>query len=198
MLTIPVLVDDPAREAGGASIRSTDSFVRCVYLTVDASEPSSGWNLDRNKQRMPFFMLELSGIVFAPVREEVAPSGEFLTQQDIESTIEFIEARQGLLVETARIYLPLGMVEAVVTNGEPASQDVLRVRQDLFTQARNHATGRTTTREFLRGLDPYDDDDANTRLRYSSQETEAFGHWSVEQMIAIRRHQTDGRKDETQ
>jgi hypothetical protein len=202
--TIPIIVDDNGQEAGVAAgpPPAPDILVRCIYFSFEAAEPAAYWTLTLSGQAIPFFLLHLSGIIFAPVYlANVSPNntGEFLSPEDITRTFDMVERNQNLLVETARIYLPTWFIRAASKENFPKLQDVLRVRHDLFTRLFEHARGKLPEAKYRDELRRYahefEDQNANREwpLSMSPKETLAFQRWSHDQSAEAHHQLADWR-----
>lgn len=190
-VTVPVLVDDVGDETTTNGSAPLGKLVRCVYFSFESSEPMPEWLLNLSGQSMPFFMLGLSGIVFAPVGQ-LSYSGRFLSSSDVEQTFEFIEQNRPFLIETGRIYLPRQLIDACSRDPIEAHQ-ALRVRRDLFIRAVRFASGSLSAADFSIALAPYlKQSEAIVReipVSVSPEETYAFAAWCKEQLAAARRQE---------
>jgi hypothetical protein len=188
--TVPVLIDDLGEELGkaGEGSPSQDLLVRCIYFSIDASERMSDWVLNLQRQEIPFFLLGLSGIVYAPAAVtggQPYETSQFLSPSDIEATFNRIESSR-LSIETARIYLPRWIIDASPESMRTKPQDVLRIRQDLFGDAFRFARGQIAIKDFNEHLRRYAHEfrgkpHNELPLRVSPDETRAFRNWSGEQ-----------------
>ena len=95
LLTIPVVVDDPAGESEGIDL-TANRLIRCVYFAIDVSDPSPNWTLGYERLAVSFFMLGLSGIIFTPARTDESNQPEFNDPGDIDRTFNLIESCRSL------------------------------------------------------------------------------------------------------
>jgi hypothetical protein len=164
--SVPVFIDDRRAAAGLA-------LTRCTYFSIESDEPSDAWLLELKKQRIPFLLLGLSGVIAAPSRRRPF----FDSPASIDGLFETIESTPGLFVDINDVWLPNDLF-----GDRPATRgDIYRVDAPLFLKAQNFRVGRLTPSSF-----GAIGESRSGSLRYSDAETRAFKEWSSGHITAAR------------
>ncbi len=161
---VPVFVDASVSGAGFA-------MTRCSFLLIECSDPSPGWTLGLGKGRMPFLMLNLTGIVQGPfgkaLRFRTAPLIENFFQT-VENFRSPVAPAAEFLVETADLWLPDSLFRKRAT----VVGDVFRVPRQLFNLCLAFREGTLEQRRFLAACE-----NSPEAVEFSAEETEAFATW---------------------
>lgn len=159
---IPVLVDD-------VKTRDDFPFSRCIYFTIECDDRATDWVLRIQSMRIPFLMLGLSGIIYAPD----ATQPFFDTPDDIQRVFDTIEREEALYVDVADIWLP----NSVLTE-EPKRGDVFRLGYGIFTSAYQFRQDMISRAEFDGICREH-----RSMIAYSDRETAAFRVWVRKQIM---------------
>ena len=164
--SVPVFIDD--RKAAAVL-----ALTRCTYFSIESDGPSDAWRLELKKQRIPFLLLGLSGVITAPSRRRPF----FDSPASIDGLFETIESTPGLFVDINDIWLP----NALFGNRPAARGDVYRIDAHLFLKAQNFRVGRLTPPSF-----GAIGEGRTESLRFSEVETRVFKEWSSSHIKAAR------------
>lgn len=156
---VPVLIETPSRHG--------QPLVRCIYMSVEMSEPSPGWEITLDGQTMPFLMLGLAGIVLQPFS---AP--RFDSYAVIEDFFTRLESRKELLLVFQDLWLPPFLLPHEVQLGA-----VYRLRLDLFRDAHRFRESGMMLSEFESVCQEH-----MNALFESPEEARAFSGWIAEQV----------------
>lgn len=160
-IDIPVILDDIKRYIDFR-------MARCVYFVIECDEPSPGWTLGLNENKIPFFLLNISGIIYKPSPD----IGVFESLVLIDNLFDLIESHPSLYVDTNEIWLPNMLLRDNCKRG-----DVYRVNQYLFLHALDFKNNKISEDEF--------DGICHQSLKesdYSRIETESFRLWADKQI----------------
>jgi hypothetical protein len=167
-ISIPLMVD---------AVHDTGRFqmTRMTYFSIAGDRPSAEWILEFRDRRIPFLMINLSGIICRPDFEHY----RFDSAEQIDALFDLIEAddRRGLLVDLNDVWLP----NSILT-GRCWRADVYRIDQRLFAEAWHYRHGRTSL-EQLEAVGKK----SKGRIHFSEKETEAFRAWSELQISQARK-----------
>ena len=161
---VPVFVD--ARVGGSASFAMT----RCSFLMIECNDPMPGWTLSIGRRKIPFLLLEMAGIIGAPLKatrfRHVHDIGNLYTA--VEDMRSREQTGSEFLVETGDFWLPDFLF------GRPAYDvgDVFRVKRALFNLGLSYRNGDLDTERFVVACENFAE-----AVSYSEQETEAFRVW---------------------
>jgi hypothetical protein len=160
---VPLVVD---------SVAAYESFpiVRCNYLSIECDSPEAGWTIRIGRERLPFLMLGLVGIVTRPFVSE-----RFTSIDLIEDLFKRTEAQAGLVIHVDDIWLPMGLFDRI--NPEPASGRVYRIKTNLFVLALAFREGRLDPNTFRHRCARF-----KQPLVFSENETRPFREWRGQQI----------------
>ena len=187
----PLLID---------AVRRLNGFdmTRCLYFTIDASAAIYDWVALLRARSIPFMLLGVSPVLHRPDLE----TPQFSTAAQIDALFSAIEDYEGLVVETAHIWLPTMLFEtdsrfdlAPGAQGSAAQRGtVWRASLVLLQTAlrfQHEMLSSTSFARRCRGL-------MHTRsapLTYSPEETAVFRSWSSSQIEAARENYEQQRQD---
>jgi hypothetical protein len=160
---VPVIVDDVKQHTRFA-------MTRCTYFSIECDQPSPGWTLSLNRAHIPFYMLGLSGIVLSPPGN----NHEFSSAPDIRRLFDDIETNEHLFVDINDLWLP----NECFPDSELARGAVYRVGPRLFDLAFQFRHDLLPQHEFEMLAREF-----SHEVSFSTGETEAFQHWSNEQIM---------------
>lgn len=152
---IPVIVDD-------VKINESFPITRCMYFSIECDEPSPNWTLGLNQADIPFYLLDLSGIIFKPMGED-----QFLSPASIDGLFELIEGNESFFVDTNEVWFPNHIFSRTPERG-----DVYRIPHGLFFLAMQFQRQSLAYVDYLSKSR-----EVNDRLRLSELETKAFLGW---------------------
>ncbi len=158
-LYIPVIIDDVKRYG-------RFQMTRCTYFTIECDTPSSEWTLDVEGQRIPIYMLGLSGIIWKPVGKAELFGSVYL----IDELFDAIERNPALFVDVNEVWFP----NFLFTPPDNKRGSLYRVSEELFAKAYLFASARIGKKEFVnycKGVS------RTMAIWYSKEETEAFSQW---------------------
>jgi hypothetical protein len=166
-VTIPVFVD---------SVNKSPDFqmARMTYFSVENDDPSPNWTLNFEGLRLPFFMVNLSGVIWRPDSDEPL----FQSAERIEELFDRLDAfdDKGLYVDINDIWLPNSMLK------EPFRRsDAYRISAGLFALALKYRNARIDLDEFKKGCEPLTD-----AVTFSEIESRAFKEWENRQITEVR------------
>ncbi len=156
-LDIPVLLDSIGDKSGVP-------LARCVYFQIEIEDTLDPWTLSMDRDRFPFYMLGLAGIIHAPSFNEPL----FSTHTQIAAFFELIEERDGRFVETADLWIPADLLPT-----SSRRTDVLRVKPKLFILAMAFRQGTMDLRSYFTQTK-----EMGSEITQSPDETRAFEYWA--------------------
>lgn len=177
---MPVLIDD-VKHLGEGSFEMT----RCTFFVIEVTGAVHDWVTDLRARRVPF-------LLFGPTAALHRPGAQlrrFLDATQIDAQFSAIEEIEGLVVETASIWLPNFVVESalggrLVVEAGVARGEVLRVRVPLFREALRFARDAIDAGSFVEACHALLADRApgprgrTEAVRHSPAESRAFRGWS--------------------
>jgi len=176
---IPVIVDDRPKRLGAFQM------TRCTFFTIEATEAVDDWVAQLRVDNVPFLLLGLFAVVHRPDLE----AARFTSPQQISSLFDKIEDTEGLVVESAAIWLPNLLVEEAAGERPPRGDDddvtkrgdVFRVDFGLFQESLRFLNNVLSAERFteqcmeLRRRGPL--------VEWSPEEAETFQRWSHEHIL---------------
>lgn len=189
---IPVLVDD---------VKHLEDFnmTRLTFFTIDATTAVDDWVALLRERGIPFLLLGLSPVIHRPI---VAPT-RFTSPGQIDELFKVIEDIEGLVVETAHIWLPNFLFEEdggrwdLSPSGEGSGAmrgAVWRVSLGLFGKAllfqREVISGASFARQCRELMKS-----SVAPVEHSPEETAVFRVWSTAQIDAARSNFAQQRED---
>lgn len=171
---VPVLVDDVKRLGEGAF-----EMTRCSYFTVQVTTAIHDWLADLSGRGVAFLVLGPHVVLHGP--EPDRPW--FQDPGELDALFRAIEEVEGLVVETAHIWLPNDLVEAalgrdVMDDAEASRGELLRVPLPLFQHALRFVGDTVSAERFLAFARE------STGVAWSPEESEVFRQWSEMQIEA--------------
>lgn len=176
---IPVLVDDVKRLEGF-------EMARCTYFTVEAAAAVDDWVAGLRARGSPFLILGISPVLHRPDLEEA----RFQSAEQVDRLFSAIEEVEGLLVETAHIWLP----NFLLPGGSRERGEILRVAFGLFQKALLFQQELIGPERFLEECRELLESEY-AAVEPSPGETAAFRDWSAAQLDEARRHYAEQRAD---
>jgi hypothetical protein len=188
---IPVLLDD---------VKHLDNFTmtRFAFFTIEAATAIDDWVTLLRVRDIPFLLIGISSVIHRPDLEAT----RFTSPEQIDRLFNVIEEIEGLVCETAHIWLPnflfeggdkwdlsLGLENSPATRGAVwrvsfgLFQNALRFRQEVISAARFS--------EACHALLTY----SKAPVTHSPKETAVFREWSIAQIDAARYNYEEQRKD---
>jgi len=160
--TVPIMIDD---------IKKYKNFdmTRCTYFSIESDLPSGEWVLELKNRDIPFYLLELSGIITEPTGNEAHFDSSYL----IDELFDTIEASPELFIDINDIWLP----NFLFRNSPHKRGDVYRIKEKLFIEADRFREDKIPKERFemyCRELEDY--------LFYSEIETRSFKEWARNQI----------------
>jgi len=188
---IPVLIDDVKR------LGSFD-MTRVTFFTIDATTGVDDWVAVLRERGIPFLLLGLAAAIHRPDLE--AP--RFTSPGQIDRLFNAIEEIEGLVVETAHIWLPNRLFEDsgewdLSASGEdPRAMRgaVWRLSFPLFQKALLFRRELISTAGFSRQCRELTESPVPP-VTHSPEETAAFRRWSTAQIDAARSNYQQQQED---
>jgi hypothetical protein len=189
---IPVLVDD-VKHLGDFNM------TRLTFFTIDATTAVDDWVALLRERSIPFLLLGLSPVIHRPI---VAPT-RFTSPGQIDELFKVIEDTEGLVVETAHIWLPNFLFEEDGGKWDlsPSGEDsgamrgaVWRVSLGLFGKALLFQREVISGARFARQCRELTESSV-APVEYSPEETAVFRVWSTAQIDAGRSNYAQQRED---
>lgn len=167
--TIPIIVD---------SVKRFEAFslTRCTYFSIEAKEHGIPMELELSPPgiRLPFLMIDLSGVIVAPFGDE---RSLFETADDFDRLFEEIDQHPNFFVDTNDLWFPTSLLDN--EDRQVARGMIYRIGEALFREA-------YVLRDEIRSeADWYHHSnmvDEPGNIEYSEKETEALQVWQ-EQLI---------------
>jgi hypothetical protein len=190
---IPVLVDD-VKHLGDFNM------TRLTFFTIDATTAVVDCVSSLRERGVPFLLLGMSPVIHRPM---LLSTTLFASSEHIDQLFNTIEDIEGLIVETAHIWLPNFLFEGgrsewkLSPSGEESGAirgAVWRLSLPLFRVAllfQREVIGAVGFAKQCRELV----ESPVAPLEYSPQETTAFRLWSAAQIDAARKNYLEQRKD---
>jgi hypothetical protein len=178
---VPIIVDGLTRTGDGGTTLSHD-LARCLYLSIQADDPSPGWHITLAGRPFPFLMVGLEGILYAPS----ATDTEFVDANQIDDLIATIEQAAGgvLRVDLQSLFIPTIWLDSACRFSEQPNPlergSVFRVDVKLLSVAWQYLIGTVDIDDLLKAVTAETLHSANilSVLRFSPKETAAFRDWS--------------------
>lgn len=188
---IPIIID---------VVQRLDGFdmTRGLFFTIEATAAVDDWVASLRARQVPFLLLGISPVLLRPELE----TARFTAADQIEQLFNAVEAHEGLLVETAHIWLPIELFEVDSdwdlvpdTKGSSARRGaVWRVSLELFQAALQFQRELLSSAGFSEQCRALRDSGVPP-LVHSPEETEAFHSWSAAQIEAARKNYEQQRLD---
>lgn len=162
MNTIPIIIDKDINENG-------IEIVRAVYFTIESDSPLPNCTLHYHSSLIPFMMLGLKGIIFAPLVKPISQTdGTFKTAKEFDDLFDAIESDSEFFVSNDEIWIPK-ILFRTRTKIERAS--VWRLQDELFRLCLKFTRGDLSF-EQIREMK------VNNEIYLSETETKAFASWT--------------------
>ena len=156
-LSVPLVIDDVKR------MRDFE-MSRCIYFSIECDVPWAGWTMDISKNRIPFLMVGLSGIIYVP-----AAGREFDEPEEFESLFNLIEKQKDIYVETNDLWIPnFAFSKSPVQRGE-----IYRIGEKFFHDAYKYRENIISADKFIGRCTK-----SEWQALYSAKETKAWSKWN--------------------
>jgi hypothetical protein len=175
-------------------------MTRCTFFVIEAAGAVHDWVADLRARRVPFLLFGLTPVLHRPDSRR----RRFRDPESIDALFLAIEEVEGLVVETASLWLPNFAVEAafgrrLADEVGVARGEVLRIRSPLLQEALRFSRDAIDAETFVEATRARLEETApRTRVvRHSAAESRAFREWSRAQFqeahANYRRQRVDGR-----
>lgn len=160
-ITIPIMIDD-------VKMYKKFKMTRCTYFSIESDNPLSNWTLTLGENKIPFYLLGLSGIICTPGPEDYY----FSTLQKIEKLFDTIEGHHSLYIDINDIWFP-----NFLFNDNNQRGSIYRIPKELFSVGMLYRDDLIAMQKFTSMSKEF-----NKSVKYSPKETEAFKEWSINQI----------------
>lgn len=190
---IPVLIDDVKQYEGF-------EMSRLSYFIIEATTAVDDWVAILRERGIPFLLFGPSAVIHRPNLESV----RFSAPDEIDWLFDEIESVEGLVVETAHIWLPNFLFETD-RQWKPRSIDedstarrgtIYRVSFNLFQKALQFQREVISGENFSEQCQALKDV-GDPVVALSTEETRVFQKWSVDQFELARKNYVEQRADPT-
>ena len=161
--SIPVILD-------GISKYDRGNMSRCSYfmiesdLSAQSNALSPNWTLVMQALNVPFYLLELSGIIWKPLGDSYL----FDSPDSIRDLYDAIDSNPMLRADTGDIWLPGYLFK----NSPHERGCVYRIQGKLFSQAYSYQKDGISSENFLEFCE-----ESRNRVAFSELETRSFNAW---------------------
>ena len=190
-LHMPVLVD---------AVRHLDGFnmTRCTFFTVEAATSTEDWVALLRERSIPFLLFGVTAVIYRPNLQET----RFTSPEQLDMIFDAIEDVEGLVVETAHVWLPNFLFEVGDHLDMPANAHkstvergaVWRVSLGLFQRALQFQREVISRPDFVMLCNELVES-TDEGVRFSPDETAVFRTWSAAQLDAARKNYERQRDD---
>jgi hypothetical protein len=158
---IPIIVDD---------VKNYEDFkmTRFNYFTIECDEPVLNWALELSKEKIPFHLMGLSGLVIKPLKK----ANIFENLDHITELFQKIEDHPSLYIDTNDIWLPNDLL-----NGPKDRGSVYRISNELFNKAHLFRESNISFEDFNKWCQQL-----KSLIHYSDIETNSFKAWQKKQI----------------
>jgi hypothetical protein len=190
---IPVLIDDVKQYEGF-------EMTRLSYFIIEATTAVDDWVAILRERKIPFLLFGPSAVIHRPNLDSV----RFRAPDEIDLLFDEIESVEGLVVETAHIWLPNYLFETD-RQWKPRSIDedstarrgtIYRIAFNLFQKALQFQREVISAGNFSEQCQAFMSA-GDTVVAHSAEETRVFQKWSVDQFELARQNYVEQRSDPT-
>ena len=161
--SIPVILDG-IRKYDGCYMSRCSYFIMESDLSAESNALSPNWMLMMQALNVPFYLLELSGIIWKPLGDSYI----FDSPDSIRDLFDAIDSSPLLRADTSDIWLPGYLFK----NSPKERGSVYRIQGRLFSQAYSYQKGRISPEQFLEFCE-----ESRSRIAFSELETRSFSAW---------------------